>query len=265
MRKRVAMVVIPGMTFALMLASELAVGRPYASALQAAAGAQATDTKAAPSVWDSVYSITQADAGKLVYQESCSGCHGTDLSGGHARSLRGDVFLRDWSADSLDRLYKRMKTLMPQNAPASLRDEDYLNVVAYILQVNEFPAGTKALTADQITQIQVYGKGGPSFVPDFALVGVVACLTQAPNNTWVLASGSSPVMTRNPNASTGDELQKVADMPLGTQTYQVVDAVPEPDPNSKDHKVEAKGFLMSKPQRGISITSLQTVAATCGK
>ena len=209
------------------------------------------------------------EVSQVLVTSRASDSHGgdkrPDLSSGRARSLRDDAFLRDWGAGHLDHLYDRMKTLMPQNAPASLKDEEYLNVLAYILQVNEFPAGSKALTADELGQIRVYGKGGPSFVPDFALVGVVACLTQAPDNTWVLVSGSMPVMTGNPSASTGDELQKAIAMPLATETYQVVDAVPAPDASSKDHKVEAKGFLMTKPQRGISITSLQTVAATCGK
>jgi hypothetical protein len=156
-----------------------------------------------------------------------------------------------------------MKTLMPRNAPASLSDEEYLDLVAYLLQVNEFPVGTDPLAADQLDQIQVYGKGGPTAVPDFALVGVVGCLTQGADNVWTVVNGSRPVMTRDPNASKDADLKKAEETPLGTQTFRVVDAYPAPDPH-KGHKVEAKGFLMrAEKANSISITSLQTVASMC--
>jgi len=224
--------------------------------------AKAADSDTGRSVWDSVYSASQAEAGKRVFTDSCATCHGDDLSGGHGPGLRGDKFLLDWGAGTLERLYTRTKTLMPQGAPGSLRDEDYLALVSYILQVNEFPAGSRDLTAADLKDIHIYGKDGPEFVPDFALVQVVACLAQS-NDTWMLTAASKPVMTLDPKASKGDALKQAGDKPLGAETYKVVDAVPAPDASSKDHKVEAKGFLMRKPQSGISITSLQVVAATC--
>src|SRR5713226_2933054 len=101
-------------TLILILANRLVAGQFQTGASQ---GAGAPGGK---SVWDSVYTTAQADSGKARYEVSCSGCHGSDLNGGRAQGLRGDAFIRDWGADSLGRLYRRMKSLMPRNAPASL-------------------------------------------------------------------------------------------------------------------------------------------------
>jgi mono/diheme cytochrome c family protein len=259
MRKRFAVIAIPAVTLILILANRLAAGQLQTGTSQVAG---APDGR---SVWDSVYTTAQADSGKAIYEISCSSCHGSDLNGVTAQSLRGDAVIRDWGADSLGRLYHRMKTLMPRNAPASLSDEQYLNLVAYLLQVNEFPAGTEPLAADQLEEIQVFGKGGPASVPDFALVGVVGCLTRGTDNAWTLVSGSSPVMTRDPSASKDAALKKAEETPLGTRTFLLVDPYPAPDP-LKGHKVEAKGFLMRTEKAvSISITSLQTVASMCDK
>jgi mono/diheme cytochrome c family protein len=263
LRKGLAVVAIPALTLILMLADRLAVGQLQAGAPQVAAGGAAAGAEGSKSVWDLVYSAAQADAGKIVYEGTCSSCHAADLTGGRARGLRGDAFLRDWGADSLDRLYQRMKTDMPRNAPASLSDEEYLDVVAYILQVNEFPVGTKPLAADQLGQIQVYGKGGPASVPDFALVTVVGCLTQGADNAWTLVNSSAPVMTRDPGQSKDAALTKAEETPSGIQAFLLVEAYPPADPH-KGHKVEAKGFLMRTGKAtSISITSLQTVKPMC--
>ena len=42
-------------------------------------------------------------------------------------------------------LFKRVRT-MPKNAPGSLTDEVYREIVAYLLSANGFPAGKKGLS-----------------------------------------------------------------------------------------------------------------------
>ena len=38
---------------------------------------------------------------------------------------------------------------MPENAPGTLRQDEVTAVIAYILKVNDMPAGKQALPADQ--------------------------------------------------------------------------------------------------------------------
>ena len=44
---------------------------------------------------------------------------------------------------------------MPRNAPASLADNVYLDIVAHLLKENGFPAGARELTTDALDGIRV--------------------------------------------------------------------------------------------------------------
>ena len=116
-------------------------------AQEAPVGAQGRKT-----VWDKVYTAEQAAQGKTTYEVSCAGCHAKDLNGrdggGQGPELAGNAFTKKWELQTLNQLYSEIKTRMPRNQPASLTSEEYLNLVAYILQANKFPAGETALTAD---------------------------------------------------------------------------------------------------------------------
>ena len=93
-------------------------------------------------VWDGVYSEAQADRGRTAYARHCASCHAADLSGSlEARPLAGARFMQDWSEDTVDTLYTRIRNLMPFDDPATLADDIYLDSVAYILQFNGFPPG----------------------------------------------------------------------------------------------------------------------------
>ena len=63
----------------------------------------------------------------------------------------------------------------PPDSPASLSDQDYLDIVAHVLRANGFPAGNETLNLarlDDIAIVKSRGGGGRS-VPNFALVRVV--------------------------------------------------------------------------------------------
>ena len=104
----------------------------------------------AESVWDGVYTTAQATRGKEVFGENCKDCHMEDLQGDTADvpALVGDVFLDEWMDKSLDELFARMRSTMPQDSPESLSTQMYLDVLAYILQSNKFPAGEMELKRD---------------------------------------------------------------------------------------------------------------------
>lgn len=99
--------------------------------------------------WDGVFTADQATAGKTVFAGKCAGCHGADLAGGgEAPALAGTGFIGEWAGQSVGDLATRLHTTMPANDPGSLNYADTAAVVAYILSVNQFPAGTTALPSD---------------------------------------------------------------------------------------------------------------------
>jgi mono/diheme cytochrome c family protein len=94
------------------------------------------------SVWDGVYTEDQAKQGQPLYNESCSSCHGDTLIGQDvAPALVGGEFLSNWDGLSLGDLFERIRTTMPASRPGSLSREKNAAILAYILSVNEFPAG----------------------------------------------------------------------------------------------------------------------------
>lgn len=98
------------------------------------------------SVWDGVYTADQAKQGQSYYNESCSSCHGDTLMGGEsAPALAGGEFLSNWNGLTLGDLFERIRTTMPQNRPGSLSREKNAAILAYMLSVSSFPAGSTAL------------------------------------------------------------------------------------------------------------------------
>jgi mono/diheme cytochrome c family protein len=100
-------------------------------------------------VWDGVYASAQAARGAAQYAEACSSCHAADLRGNsNAPSLVGVSFLFVWEDRSLEELFTTVRTRMPTNAPNSLPVQSYVDIVAYVLAANAFPAGAAELRAD---------------------------------------------------------------------------------------------------------------------
>lgn len=78
----------------------------------------------------------QADAGKVVYEQNCAGCHSFDLKGGsHGPPLAGPQFAKAWGPRSAADLLGFVRT-MPPGRGFSLLDQDYRAAAAYILRSN---------------------------------------------------------------------------------------------------------------------------------
>jgi mono/diheme cytochrome c family protein len=98
---------------------------------------------------DGVYTAAQAARGQQIYTDSCSSCHGDDLSGGgQAPALAGKDFNVDWIDLSLSDLFDRTKLSMPADKPGSLTPEQTADAIAFLLQKATFPAGQTELPAD---------------------------------------------------------------------------------------------------------------------
>ena len=95
----------------------------------------------------SYYSETQASRGKQQYAQFCAQCHMANLKGaGTAPALVGDDFLHDYY--SVGDLYSKVNVTMPGDNVHGLSTDNYLNIIAYLLQANGLPAGAENLKGD---------------------------------------------------------------------------------------------------------------------
>jgi mono/diheme cytochrome c family protein len=218
-------------------------------------------------VLEGVYSDAQAARGKAVYDASCATCHRADLTGFSGPPLKGDLFMDRWREFKLEVLYKLIRTTMPNGAPGTLSEANYLDVTSYILQTNELPAGAKELTTDAVNTTLLVGKNGPQPLPSSALVDVVGCLTLDSGNGWFLTHSSEPVRTLNQWEVTPDDVKTNKAKDYGDQLFRLVNItdVPGFDPDAANgNKTEAKGTLVRQPSGSrINVTVLQSLGAMC--
>jgi alcohol dehydrogenase (cytochrome c) len=102
---------------------------------------------------DGPYTLDQVARGKTLYGEHCQSCHGDKLQGGAAPALVGQPFAEGWSqaTRNVDDLFYIMRTAMPRPQVGSLKEAEYLDVLAFILARNGVPAGGSPITADAAT------------------------------------------------------------------------------------------------------------------
>jgi len=86
----------------------------------------------------------QQARGKTLYMDKCSKCHQESLRGtSEYPPLAGDTFWMNWETYTANNLLEQMRTTMPDDAPGSLARENYVDIVSYILKMNDV-----TLTAD---------------------------------------------------------------------------------------------------------------------
>ena len=109
-------------------------------------------------VWDGVYTREQADRGDKLYADRCARCHGEALQGIEAApALVGTTFYTNWDGETLDALFERMRTSMPQDRPGSLTRAENADILAYLLRVAAYPSGKMTLDAQggALTRVKV--------------------------------------------------------------------------------------------------------------
>src|SRR5215467_10635461 len=179
-------------------------------------------------VLDGVYSEAQAKRGQTAFLEKCASCHGQNLEGTNGSAVEvdgsplvGTSFIENWREDDLGELFKFIQTSMPREAAATASDAEKLDILAFILQRNEFPAGTSDLTADSVGKIMLLGKGGPKPLPSMTAIRAVGCLLLTSPGAWNLSRASEPARTRNPEEIQPDELKSATSQPLGSLTFKL--------------------------------------------
>ena len=107
------------------------------------------------SVWDGVFTEAQAGRGEAAYAGACGWCHGHRLNGApddpDMRStppLARARFLRVWEDRSLATLFAYTRATMPEDNPESMTEQEYVDVLAYMLAFGGIPAGEDELLPD---------------------------------------------------------------------------------------------------------------------
>ena len=218
------------------------------------------------SIWDGVYSAAQAERGKAAFLAGrCGGCHLVDLSGDRGPALKGEAFVSHWEGTTVNNLFAKIRDTMPPNAPNETTADAKIDIVAYLLASNDFPAGASALKIDAqaLDAIEVIRKGQGSRAPNFALVQAVGCLSQGSAGAWVLTHTTEPVVTKQeePTAATLKDAQAKA---AGDLTFQLVSIVPFKPETHQGQRMEARGLIYrDATDARLNLTSLQTVGSSC--
>lgn len=98
---------------------------------------------------EGAYTEVQAARGKSLYTARCAACHGDALTGiDVAPALSGSGFVGNWTGKTAADLAVRIRTTMPEDDPGSLSNRQVADIVAYMLRMNRFPAGTAELPAN---------------------------------------------------------------------------------------------------------------------
>lgn len=121
-------------------------------------GAQdSTAASSGPSVLKGVYTEEQAKKGESTYSKFCVACH-------EATEHAGDVFEQAWVGHPLYDFFVKIKTTMPDDEPGKLNDQQYTDIVAYMLKLTGYPAGSAVLAndPDQMKAIMVEARPKPS-------------------------------------------------------------------------------------------------------
>ena len=125
--------------------------RAGCAAFLLAAGIQAAQAQQAP------YTQQQVANGQQAYNAHCSQCHAADLSGQSGPALAGPQFQSslEFSKMSAKQLYDFISTQMPYDDPGSLKKDQYLDVLAYLLSKNDYPSDNTKLTEKNLSQVQL--------------------------------------------------------------------------------------------------------------
>jgi mono/diheme cytochrome c family protein len=103
----------------------------------------------ASTVWDSVYTDSQAVRGDSVYQAKCVKCHGPGLEGtADGNPLTGADFKGNWDGQTLDKLFDLIRNEMPSDDPKTIPAEFVPDLMAFVLKHNGMPAGASPLVND---------------------------------------------------------------------------------------------------------------------
>jgi mono/diheme cytochrome c family protein len=102
------------------------------------ASAQTAAPDSSRSATNGAYSAEQATEGETTFRNICGSCHGI-------AEFNSPAFRRTWSGRPVFALFDQLRASMPLDNPGGLSREQYAAVIAYVLKLNQYPAGASAL------------------------------------------------------------------------------------------------------------------------
>lgn len=96
------------------------------------------------SVKAGVYTAAQAERGQALFKSKCASCHTPGY-------FTDDNFYTNYAGKPLWELFDVISDSMPEDDPGSLKKEEYADLIAFLLQLNKFPAGDSDLPIDKDT------------------------------------------------------------------------------------------------------------------
>lgn len=115
-------------------------------------------TSAQASARDGVFSKEQVERGRTAYNAQCARCHGETLGGGeNSPALTDETFFRIWDGRSVGDLVEYTRKTMPSDGPGTVSRRRCIDIAAYVLNANGFPAGDREFPTelDALNQIMI--------------------------------------------------------------------------------------------------------------
>jgi mono/diheme cytochrome c family protein len=120
-----------------------------------------------------VYSNDQAKRGQDLYTAQCVACHGEMLEGAVGPALTGDDFLADFGGHPVKDLVDKIQNTMPQQTPGTLTHAQAIDLAAYVLKADKYPAGQTQLSDATLFQVTFRAGNKPPAAAPTAAAGAV--------------------------------------------------------------------------------------------
>jgi mono/diheme cytochrome c family protein len=109
--------------------------------------------EASRSVQSGVFTAAQAERGAKVFQTVCQGCHQPEEFGDGA-------YMDGWSGQMASDMIEQIRSTMPQDNPGSLKRPEYVDIAAFLFQLNALPTGDAEMDVDNAKNILIEGPYG---------------------------------------------------------------------------------------------------------
>lgn len=105
-------------------------------------GAVALSAQEKKSVKAGVYTAAQAERGETLFRAKCASCHAPNR-------FTDDLFYTSFAGKPLWEMFDVISDSMPEDNPGGMKKEEYADVIAYLLKLNNFPAGASELPIEK--------------------------------------------------------------------------------------------------------------------